>query len=670
MTILKCKMCGGSIQITGESHGVCDSCGCHVTLPKIDDDKRANMYNRGNHFRTVGEFDKAASAYEHIIAENPQDAEAHWCLVLSRYGIEYIQDPRSGEYKPTCGRMSIKPIMDDIDYLAALENSDEYTKDIYRQEAKKIYEIQRRYIEILRKEPPYDVFICFKATTETGERTKGSVVAQDIYYQLEKEGVKTFFSRITLENKLGEEYEPYIFSALNSAKVMIVVASSKDEINSRWVKNEWIRYRSIVTKDRSRAIIPVCVGISPYDFPDELPSFQAVDWSKVGASQDLIRGILKITGKLNTGSSNAYRPKINIPEMSATIARAIKDGDFKMALPLIDKILEESPEESLAHFYALLANKKAKKLDELSFEVDWKEDILFKRAMRYANAENKDKLKKFLENCRQKRLYASAEAALAENNYPKAANLFEKLGDYSDSAKRAVEIREKDERIKREERGMSLYQSEVGKYENYMRRRLAEECPSDLKKMVKLYRQSDKSGFPCYGTLETILYIGGIIAIIISALIFNIRRNSITDFEIGLCCFGVAAFVSSLLGVDDEFGDDIKVIIKLILFYIIQAIIVFFISLGILFVLASMHEEIMIGVISITAIILTIRLLRGIFIEISKKASKQELKKLMEESIEPRMQQYRNELIERYEPMLGRAKIQSMTKKLDLNIHI
>ncbi len=658
MTILKCKMCGGSIQITGESHGICDSCGCHVTLPKIDDDKRANMYNRGNHFRTVGEFDKAASAYEHIIAENPQDAEAHWCLVLSRYGIEYVQDPRSGEYKPTCGRMSIKPILDDIDYLAALENSDEYTKDIYRKEAKKIYGIQKRYIEISRKEPPYDVFICFKATTESGERTQGSVAAQDIYYQLEKEGVKTFFSRITLENKLGEEYEPYIFSALNSAKVMIIVASSKDEINSRWVKNEWTRYRSIVNKDRSRAIIPVCVGISPYDFPDEIPSFQAVDWSKVGASQDLIRGILKITGKLNSKSSNAYRSKINIPEMNATIARAIKDGDFKMALPLIDKILEESPEESSAHFYALLANKKVKKLDDLSFEVDWQKDILFKRAMRYANTENKEKLTEFLENSRKKRFYARAEAALAENNYPEAANLFEKLGDYSDSAKRAVEIREKDERIKLEEKGMSLYQSEVGKPETYMRRRLAKECPSELTRADKLCKKLNKCGLPCYGTLETILYIGGIIAIIISAFIFNIRRDNINDFEIGLWCFGVTAVVSSILGVIPEFGD------------IIKAIIVFVISLGILFILASMHEEIMIGVVSITAIILTILLLRGIFIEVSKTTSKQKLMKLMKESIEPRMQQYRNELIEKCEPMLGRAKIQSMTKKLDIDIHM
>ncbi len=147
MTVLKCKMCGGNIQISGASHGVCDSCGCEVTLPKIDDDKRADMYNRGNYFRQVGEFDRAYSAYEHIIADDPGDAEAHWCLTLCRYGVEYVSDPRTGDFKPTVSRMSYDPILNDPDYLAALAASDEYTKELYRREARKIDHIQRQYLE-------------------------------------------------------------------------------------------------------------------------------------------------------------------------------------------------------------------------------------------------------------------------------------------------------------------------------------------------------------------------------------------------------------------------------------------------------------------------------------------------------------------------------------------
>lgn len=58
MILLQCKMCNGPIKLTGETHGICEYCGTEVTLPKIDDDKRAEMYNRGNFF-SQGNFYKA-----------------------------------------------------------------------------------------------------------------------------------------------------------------------------------------------------------------------------------------------------------------------------------------------------------------------------------------------------------------------------------------------------------------------------------------------------------------------------------------------------------------------------------------------------------------------------------------------------------------------------------
>ena len=41
MSIFKCKMCGGELQINpGESVAVCEYCGTTQTLPKLDDDQR------------------------------------------------------------------------------------------------------------------------------------------------------------------------------------------------------------------------------------------------------------------------------------------------------------------------------------------------------------------------------------------------------------------------------------------------------------------------------------------------------------------------------------------------------------------------------------------------------------------------------------------------------
>lgn len=47
MSLFKCKMCGGSLKIAvGATVVKCEYCGMQQTLSKLDDDKRANMYDR------------------------------------------------------------------------------------------------------------------------------------------------------------------------------------------------------------------------------------------------------------------------------------------------------------------------------------------------------------------------------------------------------------------------------------------------------------------------------------------------------------------------------------------------------------------------------------------------------------------------------------------------
>ena len=52
MSIFKCKMCGGTLEINKEqSVAICEYCGTKQTLPKFDNERRANLYDRANHFR-------------------------------------------------------------------------------------------------------------------------------------------------------------------------------------------------------------------------------------------------------------------------------------------------------------------------------------------------------------------------------------------------------------------------------------------------------------------------------------------------------------------------------------------------------------------------------------------------------------------------------------------
>jgi len=105
-----------------------------MTLPRVSDERLANLFNRANHLRRLCEFDKAVVAYEAILGEDNTEAEAHWGVVLSRYGIEYVEDPESGERIPTCHRTQMESVLLDSEYLMALEHAPDAGAREYYQE--------------------------------------------------------------------------------------------------------------------------------------------------------------------------------------------------------------------------------------------------------------------------------------------------------------------------------------------------------------------------------------------------------------------------------------------------------------------------------------------------------------------------------------------------------
>ena len=118
MAIFKCKMCGGDLEIgSNETVAVCEYCNTKQTIPALDNEKKINLFNRANRLRFNNEFDKAAGVYESIAAEFPEEAEAYWGLCLCKYGIEYIDDPKTGNKVPTCHRTSFDEIFSDCSAL-------------------------------------------------------------------------------------------------------------------------------------------------------------------------------------------------------------------------------------------------------------------------------------------------------------------------------------------------------------------------------------------------------------------------------------------------------------------------------------------------------------------------------------------------------------------------
>ena len=408
--IIKCKMCGGDIDfIPGATYGTCEYCGSTSTIPQAEDENKLNRYNRANHFRRQCEFDKAVAAYEKILEQDDTDAEAHWGAVISRFGIEYVEDPATHQRIPTCHRVQVASILTDEDYLAAVENApDEESRRIYQEEAARIAEIQKGILAISANEKPYDVFICYKETDENGQRTRDSQWAQDVYYGLTEQGLKVFFSRITLEDKLGQQYEPYIFAALNSAKVMVVIGSRPEYFNAVWVKNEWSRYLSLMKHDHKRLLIPCYRDMDPYDLPEELSMLQSQDMSKIGFMQDLLRGVQKVMQQ-PTSAPQGVRVETatvetNAPGVTSLLKRAalfLEDGDTASAREYYDRVLDIDPECAEAYMGKVCAEtgcRKESDLGTLNYCVDMRGD--WQKAVRFASAGQKQKYEGYMASVR------------------------------------------------------------------------------------------------------------------------------------------------------------------------------------------------------------------------------------------------------------------------------
>lgn len=462
MAILKCKMCGGDLVIVKDSTVCeCEYCGSKQTVPLADDDRKLTLYERANRLRFNCEFDKAASVYENIVSEYHEEAEAYWGMVLCRFGIEYVDDPTTGKKVPTCHRSSFDSVMDDADFDMVMENSDEISRGVYREEAKKLEEIRKGIIEVSGKEEPYDIFICYKETAPDGQRTLDSVLAQDIYEELVNKGYRVFFSRITLEDKLGTEYEPYIFAALNSAKIMLAFGTSYDNYNAVWVKNEWSRYLKLMIHDKSKHLIPCFKDIDAYDIPKEFSKLQAQDLGKVGATQDLLRGIEKIIGTAAAATT--------VQNQAGGFESILKRGfveleykDWSKAEKCFEEALNHDVQCAEAYLGKLLIDCKISSPKELAnLKRPFDENGNYRRAIRFGKSELIDELNGYLnvirarndeerkkeearlEYERKRKIYDAALKKADAQYYEAAINELSGLGDFEDAADQIIRAKEK-----------------------------------------------------------------------------------------------------------------------------------------------------------------------------------------------------------------------------------
>lgn len=286
-----CKNCGGALTLKGNIY-LCRFCGAVFENNAVGGTLTTLAFEQ---LRTA-KFDDASETFSEVISKYPNSHEAYFGKLLAKYGVVFV-DEASGKKIPTCYEL-IESVTDDDLFKKAVDLAPSDVAEGYKKLGKKIERVRAAWKEKASKEKPYDIFLCFKdSDRENGiERTKDSFAASDLYAHLTQDGYRVFFSRVSLSDKISEEYEPYIFGAIQSSPIMIVYGEKGEYFDSTWMKNEWTRFAKRIDNGTKRpdSLIVVYDNMNPYDLPPRLRSRQCLDASDMKFYPNLLAHIEKV----------------------------------------------------------------------------------------------------------------------------------------------------------------------------------------------------------------------------------------------------------------------------------------------------------------------------------------------------------------------------------------
>lgn len=436
--VYKCKICGGEIQPNEDGRfGKCLYCGAVQTLPKEKDDKVSNILNRANDYRLNCDFDRAIYEYEKVMELDETEPEAHWGLFLSKYGVEYVKDNMTFSYKPTLHRISSISVFDDVDYQATIKYASDISAIQYKQDAENIENVMKELLLISTNQEPYDIFLSYKELDDvTRQRTIDSNLAYELYNALTAQGYKVFFAPKSLGVGL---YEPKIYSAIITSKVMIVLGTQPQYFNAVWVKNEWSRFAELVENGENKVIIPVFRDMEANQLPSRIAKYQAYDMSNI----EFLPSILNVISQsVSKNSKVAYNKDASAEDVYLERGfLALEDGNFSQADSFFENVLNLNPHNSQAYFGKLMVEMKITKQEQiLTSPKNLSEYKNFEKAVRFADYQLKTTLLKYeedvsfsLNQIKYTKCVEELKNVVTKEGLIKAKESFLELGDFKSS---------------------------------------------------------------------------------------------------------------------------------------------------------------------------------------------------------------------------------------------
>ena len=277
----------------------CPACGAMNGRPEAQGAAYDHL-KRATNQRLACDFHNAEISYQHVLLEHPEEHEAHWGLVLCRYGVEYVRDTKTGKLMPTVHSIRKKPMQADSDFLAACDYAPEKVRAQYEAEAAYIDDAMAGIRKLAETQLPYDVFICHKKTVPDSENlTPEYGKASEMAHHLEKQGYRVFFAPEAIKGELGADYEAAIYHALDTAKVMLMFCANADYVTSAWVRSEWTRFLEMTLERDGKRLVPLLYGdFTPAKLPREIRPYrlECVTMDSFTAASDILRLLEKCCG--------------------------------------------------------------------------------------------------------------------------------------------------------------------------------------------------------------------------------------------------------------------------------------------------------------------------------------------------------------------------------------
>jgi hypothetical protein len=180
----------------------------------------------------------------------------------------------------------------------------------------------------------YEVFISFKNLSPDGTPTRDSVIARQVYDFLEGKGLSVFLSNVSLERLGISEYKKAIDDALDVARVLVAVGTSREHLEWRWVRYEWDSFfNDILSGFKPSARVFVYIeGVRMLELPRSLRQAQTFV-NEAGAMEALFNFISNALEKAPAKSADKPTSKVERPldPPSRPVTRAKNDVFFVYA---------------------------------------------------------------------------------------------------------------------------------------------------------------------------------------------------------------------------------------------------------------------------------------------------------------------------------------------------